>query len=101
MNKSIDEYIDVRRAVHFLSLLKESDSKYQTTPIYSTWQMKQLSQTFKAFDHNPIHGNVLATRAYKELYFDQLIVVCNVKPLIGELELKIEKRPRPLLYFKL
>lgn len=30
-----------------------------------------------------------------------MAIVCNVKPYMGELEFKIEKKHKPILYFKL
>ena len=30
-----------------------------------------------------------------------MVLVCNVKPIMGELEFKIEKRPKLILYFKI
>ena len=30
-----------------------------------------------------------------------MAVVCNVKPVMGELEFKVEKRPKPLIYVKI
>jgi hypothetical protein len=29
-----------------------------------------------------------------------MAIVCNVKPIMGELEFKIEKKLKPILYFK-
>jgi hypothetical protein len=93
VHHSIDEFVDVRRTAHFLSAIKESE-KYQTMPVYSTWMMKTLSSGFK-FNLGQL------ARAQKELYSNQMAIVCNVKPIMGEYEFKIEKRPKPLLYLKL
>jgi len=62
-------------------------------PVFSTWMMQVLGSNFK-------FNQGLLCKAYKELYSDQLVVVCNIKPIMGELEFKIEKKPKPILFFK-
>lgn len=40
-------------------------------------------------------------RAYRELYSDQMVIVTNLKPSIGEAEMKLDKRMRGIQYFKI
>jgi hypothetical protein len=30
-----------------------------------------------------------------------MAIVCNTKPIMGEIEFKLEKRPKPILFFKI
>ena len=30
-----------------------------------------------------------------------MVIIANIKPGMGELEFKIEKRPKPIIYFKI
>jgi thiamine kinase-like enzyme len=93
IHKSIDEFIDLRRAVHNQSHILGEFDIYPTAPIFQTWLMKTLQKGFK-FELSQL------ARAHKHLYSDQMIIVNNVKPAIGELELKLEKKPRNIVYVK-
>ena len=35
------------------------------------------------------------------LFTNKMIIICNSKPVIGEIEMKIEKRPRNVVYFQI
>lgn len=40
-------------------------------------------------------------RAYRLLYSDQMVVVTNVKPSVGELDLKFDQRSRHIQFVKI
>ncbi|CDW89894.1 UNKNOWN [Stylonychia lemnae] len=94
IHKSIDEFVDLRRAVLNTSLVLHECDTYPTAPIFQTWLMKTLQQSFR-FELKDL------VKTYKQLYSDQMIIVVNVKPAVGELELRLEKRPRNIIFVKI
>jgi len=56
--------------------------------------MKILKLTFK-FSLNQL------ANASAELFCDQLVIVVNVKPTMGELEMRMQKKVQPIIYIKI
>lgn len=56
-------------------------------PVFSTWLSMTLARLFK-FDTPRL------LLAHEELYSSQIVIVSNVKPVMGEFEQRAEKTPR-------
>eukprot|EP00347_Sterkiella_histriomuscorum_P012945 403366616 len=88
------DFIDIRRGQNINQQNAQDFETFPTSPVFQSWMMKTLQKQF-GFNLNQL------AQAHRHLYSNQMVIVVNVKPIVGEIEMKLDKRPRNIIYVKL